>query len=57
MAYVVTFWTFYVLHKEYKIIASMRLHFLASETRRPDQFTVSDCFDNGAKIFKFNFLP
>ncbi|ONK62771.1 uncharacterized protein A4U43_C07F7970 [Asparagus officinalis] len=40
MAYVFTFWTFYVLHKEYKIIATRRLHYLASATRRPDQFTV-----------------
>ncbi|XP_059661099.1 CSC1-like protein At3g21620 [Cornus florida] len=40
MAYVFTFWTCYVLKKEYEIIASMRLHFLASEHRRPDQFTV-----------------
>lgn len=47
MAYVFTFWMLYVLHKEYKIIASMRLRFLASETRRPDQFTVSDIFYNG----------
>ncbi|XP_020573855.1 CSC1-like protein At3g21620 [Phalaenopsis equestris] len=40
MAYMFTFWTCYVLFKEYAIIASMRLHFLASEKRRPDQFTV-----------------
>ncbi|KAJ0979636.1 hypothetical protein J5N97_015110 [Dioscorea zingiberensis] len=40
MAYVFTFWTCYTLYKEYEIIASMRLHFLASENRRPDQFTV-----------------
>ncbi|XP_073115431.1 protein OSCA1 isoform X3 [Elaeis guineensis] len=40
MAYVFSFWTCYVLFKEYEIIASMRLHFLASEKRRPDQFTV-----------------
>ncbi|KAM7495225.1 hypothetical protein LguiB_029834 [Lonicera macranthoides] len=40
MAYVFTFWTCYVLKSEYEIIASMRLHFLASEHRRPDQFTV-----------------
>ncbi|CAL5336397.1 unnamed protein product [Camellia sinensis] len=40
MAYVFTFWTCYVLKNEYEIIASMRLHFLASEHRRPDQFTV-----------------
>ncbi|XP_041990183.1 calcium permeable stress-gated cation channel 1-like [Salvia splendens] len=40
MAYVFTFWTCYTLMKEYEIIAAMRLHFLASEKRRPDQFTV-----------------
>ncbi|KAG8642261.1 CSC1-like protein At3g21620 isoform X1 [Manihot esculenta] len=40
MAYAFTFWTCYVLNKEYEIVASMRLHFLASEHRRPDQFTV-----------------
>ncbi|XP_008803557.2 calcium permeable stress-gated cation channel 1-like [Phoenix dactylifera] len=40
MAYIFSFWTCYVLLKEYEIIASMRLHFLASEKRRPDQFTV-----------------
>ncbi|XP_024964106.1 CSC1-like protein At4g02900 [Cynara cardunculus var. scolymus] len=40
MAYVFTFWTCYVLYKEYKIVTDMRLHFLASENRRPDQFTV-----------------
>ncbi|KAL5701687.1 hypothetical protein ACHQM5_026998 [Ranunculus cassubicifolius] len=40
MAYVFTFWTFYVLYNEYKRVAIMRLHFLASARRRPDQFTV-----------------
>ncbi|KAI0522863.1 hypothetical protein KFK09_005248 [Dendrobium nobile] len=40
MAYTFTFWTCYVLLKEYEIVASMRLHFLASVKRRPDQFTV-----------------
>ncbi|KAK1389060.1 Calcium permeable stress-gated cation channel 1 [Heracleum sosnowskyi] len=40
MAYVFTLWTCYVLNKEYEKVASMRLHFLASEQRRPDQFTV-----------------
>jgi len=30
-----------VLLKEYEIVASMRLHFLATAKRRPDQFTVS----------------
>ncbi|KAM0875498.1 hypothetical protein ACQ4PT_036755 [Festuca glaucescens] len=40
MAYAFTFWTCYVLLKEYEIVATMRLYFLASEKRRPDQFTV-----------------
>ncbi|KAL6621222.1 hypothetical protein ACP70R_033654 [Stipagrostis hirtigluma subsp. patula] len=40
MAYVVTFWTCYVLLREYGIVAKMRLRFLDSEKRRPDQFTV-----------------
>ncbi|GMY36814.1 calcium permeable stress-gated cation channel 1 [Fagus crenata] len=40
MAYAFTFWTCYVLLKEYETVASMRLQFLASEGRRPDQFTV-----------------
>ncbi|WOH09720.1 hypothetical protein DCAR_0729178 [Daucus carota subsp. sativus] len=40
MAYAFTFWTCYVLKMEYEKIQDMRLHFLASEKRRPDQFTV-----------------
>ncbi|KAM0933111.1 putative calcium-dependent channel, 7TM region phosphate [Dioscorea sansibarensis] len=40
MAYVFTFWTCYVLLKEYEIVAFMRLQFLETEKRRPDQFTV-----------------
>ncbi|KAM1562390.1 hypothetical protein PS1_005225 [Malus domestica] len=40
MAYVFTVWTCYVLLKEYEIVANMRLHFLATEERRPDQYTV-----------------
>ncbi|KAI3800982.1 hypothetical protein L1987_29082 [Smallanthus sonchifolius] len=40
MAYVFTFWTCYILYKEYKIVTDMRLYFLASQSRRPDQFTV-----------------
>ncbi|ERN14627.1 hypothetical protein AMTR_s00038p00185310 [Amborella trichopoda] len=40
MAYAFTFWACYVLYKEYEIVASMRLLFLASEVRRPDQFMV-----------------
>ncbi|KAK9070105.1 hypothetical protein SSX86_010504 [Deinandra increscens subsp. villosa] len=40
MAYVFTIWTCYALYNEYMIVAKMRLHFLANERRRPDQFTV-----------------
>ncbi|ONK69887.1 uncharacterized protein A4U43_C05F27890 [Asparagus officinalis] len=40
MAYAFSFWTCYVLLKEYEIVASMRLHFLATTKRRPDQYTV-----------------
>lgn len=40
MAYTFTFWTCYVLLKEYEKVATMRLGFLAAEKRRPDQFTV-----------------
>ncbi|XP_020211354.1 calcium permeable stress-gated cation channel 1 [Cajanus cajan] len=40
MAYAFTFWTCYVLLKDYEKVASMRLGFLAAERRRPDQFTV-----------------
>ncbi|KAM1059430.1 hypothetical protein ACFX2I_024064 [Malus domestica] len=40
MAYAFTIWTCYILKTEYEKIATMRLHFLASERRCPDQFTV-----------------
>ncbi|CAI9279902.1 unnamed protein product [Lactuca saligna] len=40
MAYAITFWTCFALKKEYETVANMRLHFLQSEKRRPDQFTV-----------------
>ncbi|KAE9609539.1 hypothetical protein Lal_00006905 [Lupinus albus] len=40
VAYAITFWTCYVLLKEYGKVASMRLQFLAGAKRRPDQFTV-----------------
>ncbi|XP_014509078.1 calcium permeable stress-gated cation channel 1 [Vigna radiata var. radiata] len=40
VAYAFTFWTCYILSKEYEKVAAMRLQFLASEKRRPDQFTV-----------------
>ncbi|KAJ9556188.1 hypothetical protein OSB04_010802 [Centaurea solstitialis] len=38
--YLFTFWTCYMLYKEYDVVASMRLSFLASKCRRPEQFTV-----------------
>ncbi|KAL2339221.1 hypothetical protein Fmac_013667 [Flemingia macrophylla] len=40
VAYAFTFWTCFVLLKEYEQVAAMRLQFLAAEKRRPDQFTV-----------------
>ncbi|KAJ6934976.1 calcium permeable stress-gated cation channel 1-like isoform X1 [Populus alba x Populus x berolinensis] len=40
MAYAFTFWTCYVLLREYEKVASMRLQFLSLERRRLDQFTV-----------------
>lgn len=40
MAYVFTFWTCFMLYKEYSNVAFMRLHFLASQKRCADQFTV-----------------
>ncbi|KAL2495431.1 Calcium permeable stress-gated cation channel 1 [Forsythia ovata] len=40
MAYAFTFWACYILRKEYATVTAMRLHFIASERRRPDQFTV-----------------
>ncbi|XP_045816798.1 calcium permeable stress-gated cation channel 1-like isoform X2 [Trifolium pratense] len=40
VAYAITFWTCYVLMKEYGKVAAMRLQFLAAEKRRPDQFSV-----------------
>lgn len=40
MEYAFTFWACLVLYKEYAKVASMRLQFIASERRRPDQFTV-----------------
>lgn len=55
MAYAFTFWTCYVLMKEYEKVATMRLQFLASERRRPDQFTVKQitCLFQLVKIRKF----
>ncbi|GFP79329.1 CSC1-like protein at1g32090 [Phtheirospermum japonicum] len=40
MEYLFTFWACYMLYKEYDRVASMRLNFLASQGRRPEQFTV-----------------
>ncbi|KAG5246691.1 calcium permeable stress-gated cation channel [Salix suchowensis] len=40
MAYAFTFWTCYVLLREYEKVALMRLQFLSLESRRLDQFTV-----------------
>lgn len=40
MAYAFSFWTCYVLRNEYAKVAAMRLQFVASEKRRPDQYTV-----------------
>jgi hypothetical protein len=41
MAYVFTFWVCFMLYKEYSNVAFMRLHFLASQKRCADHFTVS----------------
>ncbi|XP_057415574.1 CSC1-like protein At1g62320 isoform X2 [Lotus japonicus] len=40
VAYAFTFWTCYILLKEYEKVTSMRLEFLATQKRRPDQFSV-----------------
>ncbi|XP_023735135.1 CSC1-like protein At1g32090 [Lactuca sativa] len=40
MMYLFTFWACYMLYKEYDVVASMRLNFLASKSRRAEQFTV-----------------
>ncbi|KZV25536.1 hypothetical protein F511_27521 [Dorcoceras hygrometricum] len=40
MEYVFTFWVCYMLYNEYGRVASMRLNFLASQGRKPEQFTV-----------------
>ncbi|CAI9290757.1 unnamed protein product [Lactuca saligna] len=64
MMYLFTSWICYMLYKEYDMVASMRLKFLASKSRRAEQFTVlarnvphvsgrsvSDCVDS---FFKKN---
>lgn len=53
MAYVFTLWTCYALYNEYRIVTKMRLHFLAAERRRPDQFTVSNSQQKWAEIYDF----
>ncbi|TKY70253.1 CSC protein [Spatholobus suberectus] len=40
LEYLFTIWTCFLLYKEYGNMASMRLHFLASQRRRVEQFTV-----------------
>ncbi|KAI9178208.1 hypothetical protein LWI28_023882 [Acer negundo] len=40
LEYLFTIWICYLLYKEYDIVSSMRLHFLASQPRRAEQFTV-----------------
>ncbi|KAL5178607.1 CSC1-like protein [Glycine soja] len=40
LEYLFTIWICFLLYKEYDHIASMRLHFLASQRRRVDQFAV-----------------
>ncbi|XP_031377158.1 CSC1-like protein At1g32090 [Punica granatum] len=40
LEYLFTIWTCFMLYKEYDYIASMRLKFLASQSRRAEQFTV-----------------
>ncbi|KAK4786983.1 hypothetical protein SAY86_010816 [Trapa natans] len=40
LEYLFTVWTCLMLYKEYDYVASMRLKFLASQSRRPEQFTV-----------------
>ncbi|XP_039122565.1 CSC1-like protein At1g32090 [Dioscorea cayenensis subsp. rotundata] len=40
MEYLFTFWACFILYKEYSNVAFMRLHFLATQQRRAEQFTV-----------------
>ncbi|KAJ6415487.1 hypothetical protein OIU84_004310 [Salix udensis] len=40
LQYAFTIWTCFMLYKEYDHVASMRLHFLASQRRHAEQFTV-----------------
>ncbi|KAK8485158.1 hypothetical protein V6N13_076835 [Hibiscus sabdariffa] len=41
LEYLFTFWICFMLYKEYDNVATMRLHFLASERIRAEQFTVA----------------
>lgn len=41
LEYLFTIWTCLMLYKEYDYVVSMRLKFLASQSRRPEHFTVS----------------
>ncbi|MBA0773246.1 hypothetical protein Gotri_008537 [Gossypium trilobum] len=41
LEYLFTIWICYMLYKEYDNVATMRLHFLASQRRRAEQFTVA----------------
>lgn len=40
MEYLFTLWACFILYKEYSNVAFMRLHFLATQQRRAEQFTV-----------------
>ncbi|XP_074312172.1 CSC1-like protein At4g02900 isoform X2 [Silene latifolia] len=40
VAYASTLWTCCMLYREYKIVTTMRLEFIAGADRRPDQFSV-----------------
>ncbi|CAJ1931004.1 unnamed protein product [Sphenostylis stenocarpa] len=40
LEYLFTIWICFLLYKEYDNVASMRLHFMASQRRRVEQFTV-----------------
>lgn len=43
--YLFTFWACFMLYREYNTVALMRLQYLASQRRRPEQFTVSESFN------------
>jgi len=51
MAYVFTGWTCFVLFKEYKTIAAMRLQFQSNDHRHPEQFTVRNCWFVKYKLY------